>query len=58
MADGKKAQNRTYQDLLQNKNDEHNFEQLALSDIYKVSMDGSSEKWLGNAMYEQYQFFT
>jgi len=26
VADGKKAQNRTYQDLLQNKNDEHNFE--------------------------------
>ena len=32
VADGKKAQNRTYQDLLQNKNDEHNFEQLALSE--------------------------
>ncbi len=56
VADGKKAQNRTYQDLLQNKNDEHNFEQLALSEIYKVSMDGSSEKWLGNAMYESISF--
>lgn len=28
--DGKKAQNRTYQDLLKNPNDEFNFEQLAL----------------------------
>ena len=56
VADGKKAQNRTYQDLLQNKNDEHNFEQLALSEIYKVSMDGSSEKWLGSAMYGSISF--
>ena len=56
LANGKKAQNRTYQDLLQNKNDEHNFEQLALSEIYKVSMDGSSEKWLGSAMYGSISF--
>lgn len=51
VADGKKAQNRTYQDLLKNKNDEHNFEQLALSEIFKVSLDGKAEKWLGSAMY-------
>jgi len=56
VADGKKAQNWTYQDLLQNKNDEHNFEQLALSEIYKVSMDGSSEKWLDNAMFGSISF--
>ena len=31
--DGKKAQNRTYQDLLKNKNDEDNFENLVLSDL-------------------------
>ena len=49
--DGKKAQNRTYQDLLSNKSDEHNFEQLALSEIYKVNLDGSSEKWLGENIY-------
>lgn len=49
--DGKKAQNRTYQDLLKNKNDEFNFEQLALSELYKVSLDGTSEKWLDAAMY-------
>ena len=51
VSDGKKAQNRTYQDLLKNKNDEHNFEQLALSELYKVSMEGKKEMWLGSAMY-------
>ena len=55
-SEGKKAQNRTYQDLLKNKNDEHNFEQLALSEIYKVSLDGSKEKWLSSAMYLNINF--
>jgi len=54
--DGKKAQNRTYQDLLKNKNDEYNFEQLALSEIYKVSLDGSIEKWLKNDIYTSINF--
>ncbi len=56
VADGKKAQNRTYQDLLQNKNDEHNFEQLALSELHIISLDGSSEVWLGSAMYSSISF--
>ena len=56
VADGKKAQNRTYQDLLQNKNDEHNFEQLALSELHKVSLDGSSEVWMSSAMYSDISF--
>ncbi|WP_372752028.1 hypothetical protein [Labilibaculum sp.] len=54
--EGSKAQNRTYQDLLKNKNDEYNFEQLALSDLYKISIDGSQEKWLDGAMYEGISF--
>lgn len=54
--DGKKAQNRTYQDLLKNKNDEYNFEQLALSEIYKISIDGSKEKWLESAIYGRVNF--
>ncbi len=54
--DGKKAQNRTYQDLLKNKNDEHNFEQLALSEIHKVSLDGTTEKWLANDMYRSVDY--
>ena len=48
---GKKAQNRNYKDLLKNKNDEHNFEQLAQSEIYKVSLDGSKQKWLSNDIF-------
>jgi hypothetical protein len=48
---GEKAQNRTYQDLLKNKTDEHNFEQLSTSIIYKISINGNIEKWLDEAMY-------
>ena len=54
--DGKKAQNRTYQDLLKNKSDEHNFEQLALSEVYKVSLDGKKEKWLDSDIYTAINF--
>tara|TARA_B110000196_G_scaffold268948_1_gene243316 strand:- start:57 stop:2471 length:2415 start_codon:yes stop_codon:yes gene_type:complete len=54
--DGKKAQNRTYQDLLKNKNDEHNFENLAISDLYKVSLNGKNIKWLSKAMYNRIDF--
>jgi len=54
--DGKKAQNRTYQDLLKNKNDEHNFENLAISDLYKVSLNGESKKWLSKGMYNRIDF--
>ncbi|WP_372756807.1 prolyl oligopeptidase family serine peptidase [Mariniflexile sp.] len=48
---GVEAQNRTYQDLLKNKNDEFNFEQLVLSDIYKIDLDGSSSLWKQSDMY-------
>jgi len=52
VADGKEAQNRTYQDLLQNKNDEFNFEQLALSELVKVNVNtGVKSKWKDAAMY-------
>ena len=54
--DGKKAQNRTYQDLLKNPNDEFNFEQLSRSELYKVSLDGSSSKWMDPAMYSSISF--
>lgn len=54
--DGKKAQNRTYQDLLKNKTDERNFEQLALSVIYKVNLDGTKTQWLPKAMYKNISF--
>ena len=51
VSEGKKAQNRTYQDLLKNKNDEFNFEQLARSELLKVKLSGKKEKWLDAAMF-------
>jgi len=56
ISDGKKAQNRTYQDLLQNKNDEHNFKVLATSEIHHVSIDGKSKQWLPADMYRGLTF--
>lgn len=53
---GVKAQNRTYQDLLKNKNDEHNFEQLALAELYKVNLDGSESKWMDTDIYRSMDF--
>ena len=48
---GQKAQNRTYQDLLKNPNDEQNFSTLATSELYRVTLDGSLERWAPAAMY-------
>jgi dipeptidyl aminopeptidase/acylaminoacyl peptidase len=56
VSDGKEAQNRTYQDLLQNKDDEFNFEQLALSELYKVNLNGKIEKWLDSDMHRSISF--
>ena len=50
-AEGQKAQNRTYQDLLKNTNDEANFETLAAAELWKVSLDGSKTKWKDAALY-------
>ncbi|PWH86621.1 alpha/beta hydrolase family protein [Brumimicrobium oceani] len=54
--DGKKAQNRTYQDLLSNKSDEHNFEQLARAELYQVTLEGTSKKWLTDDIYTTVSF--
>ncbi len=56
VSDGKEAQNRTYQDLLKNPNDEYNFEQLARSELVKVNLDGSSSKWMEPKMYSDISF--
>ncbi|WP_044399417.1 S9 family peptidase [Lacinutrix sp. Hel_I_90] len=53
---GKKAQNRTYQDLLKNKTDEHNFEQLVVSELQKVAITGTAELWMKSAMYSDISF--
>jgi len=49
--DGKKAQNRTYQDLLSNPQDEQNFKTLANSEIWKVDLDGNQELWKSAGLY-------
>lgn len=51
VSDGKKAQNRTYQDLLKNENDEFNFEQLIRAELVKVSLKGKQKIWLKAGMY-------
>ncbi|MCF6358048.1 MAG: hypothetical protein L3J54_09610, partial [Draconibacterium sp.] len=56
VSDGEKAQNRTYQDLLQDKADEFNFEQLVRSTIYKVDLDGNKKLWKETAMYAGMSF--
>ena len=53
---GKKAQNRTYQDLLKNKTDEHNFEQLVLSELQKVDLNGNQSPWMKSDMYRSVSF--
>ena len=55
-SDGKKAQNRTYQDLLKNKDDEHNFEQLATATLYTVNLDGTRSKWMDEDIYSGLSF--
>lgn len=54
--DGKKAQNRTYQDLLTNPSDEFNFQQLALSELYRVSLNGTKTLWKPAAMHRNISF--
>ena len=54
--DGKKAQNRTYQDLIKNPDDAFNFEQLALSALYRVSLDGRSNLWKEAGLYQSMRF--
>ncbi|NRB83944.1 MAG: S9 family peptidase [Winogradskyella sp.] len=56
VSDGAKAQNRTYQDLLKTPNDEFNFEQLARSEIKKVSITGEVSTFLPADMYRALSF--
>lgn len=53
---GQEAQNRTYQDLLQNKDDEHNFQTLVTSEIYKIELTGKATSWKGAGMYAKMSF--
>ncbi len=54
--DGEVSQNRTYQDLLSNPGDEHNFETLLRSELYKVSLDGEAAVFLPANLYAEESF--
>ncbi len=54
--EGVKAQNRTYQDLLKNPADEHNFEQLVLSELYKVNLNGEVKLWKESDLFTNVSF--
>ncbi|TDP00817.1 prolyl oligopeptidase family serine peptidase [Flavobacterium sp. 245] len=48
---GEKSQNRTYPDMLKNKNDEANFENIVTSELYKVNLKGDAVLFKDAAMY-------
>lgn len=50
-ANGSKSQNRTYPDMLKNKNDEINFENIITSELYKVNINGTATLFKTADMY-------
>lgn len=54
--EGKKSHNRTYQDLLKDTIDEHNFEILSTSIIVKVDLDGNNSVWKNHGIYSGLSF--
>jgi dipeptidyl aminopeptidase/acylaminoacyl peptidase len=50
-ADGEKSQNRTYPDMLKNKNDEINFENIMTSELYQVNLNGNATLFMKADMY-------
>ena len=55
-ADGSKSQNRTYQDLLKNKIDETNFENITSAELYKIDLTGKATLFKSAAMYTNESF--
>ncbi|SFJ21264.1 S9 family peptidase [Myroides guanonis] len=49
--EGTVSQNRTYQDLLKNKADEDNFENLTTAELYQINLDGTKKLFKEAAMY-------
>ncbi|MBW3519540.1 S9 family peptidase [Flavobacterium sp. NKUCC04_CG] len=49
--EGTVSQNRTYQDLLKNKTDEVNFENLTTSELYRIDLNGSKKLFKKSDMY-------
>lgn len=50
-SEGQSSQNRTYQDLLKNKSDEQNFENLITSELIRIDLGGVMEEFMPKAMY-------
>jgi dipeptidyl aminopeptidase/acylaminoacyl peptidase len=50
-ASGSVSQNRTYQDLLKNKTDEANFQNILTAELYKVNLNGSKTLFKSADMY-------
>ena len=55
-ADGSKSQNRTYQDLLKNKSDETNFENIVASELYKINLNGTATLFKSADLYVEESF--
>ena len=55
-ADGTVSTNRTFPDLLKNKNDEANFENLATSELLKVNLSAKSSVFKKSDMFEEISF--
>lgn len=50
-ADGRKAAGRTYQDLLRNKSDERKFDRYTTTELFRIALDGRSERILPAGIY-------
>ena len=55
-SDGKVSQNRTYQDLLKNPQDEKNFEILTAAEIYKIDLNGNAKKLMDQDLFAGLSF--
>ncbi len=55
-SDGKVSQNRTYQDLLKNPQDEAKFETLANAELVKVDLNGNISNYKSSAIYSGMSF--
>lgn len=55
-ASGAKSQNRTYPDMLKNKNDEINFENIITSELYKISLNGNKTLFKSADMFAGQSF--
>lgn len=55
-SDGKVSQNRTYQDLLKNPQDEKNFEILTSAELYKIDLNGNTTPFKEADLYAGLSF--